>query len=62
MAGSQFTIAQILAPQGPAAAAPRAAAQTFTLEQVVAPRGAAGVAVRIDHVQIIGSGAVPATA
>ncbi len=62
MAGSQFTIAQILHPQSPAAEAAPVDSQTFTLAQVVAPRGAPAVAVRIDNVAIIGPEEVPATA
>jgi hypothetical protein len=62
MAGSQFTIAQIINPQGPAGEAARVDSQTFSLQQVVAPRGAAGVVVRIDNVAIVDPAAVPATA
>jgi hypothetical protein len=62
MSGSQFTIAQIVNPKGPAEESSRVESRTFTLEQVVAPRGAAEVAIRIDNVVIVDSEDVPVTA
>lgn len=48
-----FSLGQVVAPEGPLAAAEPFVAKTFTIEQIIHPRTAAEIAIRIDNVVIV---------